>query len=137
MTTTTTTTLAVPQTPVAPTTTAGVTATRTPQPMLTGAFDSYSSVLTTAQRRQLARLARGLQRGDAVTCSIISASADLVSSAGMRRATAVCRHLRELVPGLRVEVSVRPPLTPVEERRLGLRGSSAVRRVFVEVSTQG
>jgi hypothetical protein len=49
----------------------------------------------------------------------------------------VCRHLRELVPGLRVQVSVRAPLTPSEERRMGLRGSSAVRRVFVEVTSPG
>ena len=104
--------------------------------MLTGAFESYSSALTTAQRRQLARMARGLQRGDTVTCSTISASPDVVSSAGLRRATVVCRHLRELVPGLRATVSVRPLLTRAEERRMGVRGAAALRRVFVEVSAR-
>lgn len=131
---TTTTTTTTSPTKAAPTTTDGVTATRTPLPVLTGAFESYTSVLTAAQRRQLARLARSLQRGDTVTCSTISASPDVVSSAGLRRATVVCRHLRELVPGLRATVSVRPPLTPVEERRMGVRGSAAARRVVVEVS---
>jgi len=69
---------------------------------MVAAFASYSTTLTDAQERQLARMAATLRRGDAVACATFSDSDSLVSSAGLRRATAVCRHLRRLVPGLRV-----------------------------------
>lgn len=123
--------------PVTASTIATVTATRSTAPMLTPAFDSYSTTLTSAQRRQLARLARGLRRGDAVTCSTVSASPDVVSSAGLRRATAVCRHLRSLVPGLRITVTVRGPLTPAEKRRMGVSGAAMSRRIIVSATPAG
>jgi hypothetical protein len=100
---------------------------------MVAAFASYSTTLTDAQERQLARMAATLRRGDAVTCATFSDSDSLVSSAGLRRATAVCRHLRRLVPGLRVQVDVRVPLTPAEERQMGVRGTGLLRRVMVTV----
>jgi hypothetical protein len=37
------------------------------------------------------------------------------------------------VPGLRVQVDVRVPLTPAEERQMGVRGTGLMRRVMVTV----
>jgi hypothetical protein len=103
--------------------------------MVVAAFASYSTKLSAAHRRQLARMAASLTRDDTVTCSTFTASDTVVSSAGLRRATAVCRHLRELVPGLRIRVTSRLPLTSREERQMGVRGTGLMRRVLIQTAT--
>jgi hypothetical protein len=100
--------------------------------MVVDAFASYSTTLTDAHQRQLARYAQRLTRGDAVVCATFSTSPDVVSASGVRRATAVCRHLRRLVPGIRVQVVTRAPLSAADERRMGVRGAGVVRRILVE-----
>jgi hypothetical protein len=102
--------------------------------MVVASFVSYSTTLTDVHLRQLARMAARLTRGNTVSCAAFTTSSTVVSSAGLRRATMVCRHLQRLVPGLRVRVITRAPLSSAEARRMGVRPTSLMRRVLVEIS---